>query len=114
MTAPIRDTDTQPLGDHPHADPGDGRTECDRCGKWVFEAIHSCKGLPVTEAAIFRWRIRQGLEPCCDMHNTNCEPPSELCCHHCTEAAHDSFPIRHADGSRCVLAAEPAQETMTP
>lgn len=23
--------------------------------------------------------------------------------HDCTEAAHDTFPIRHADGSRCVL-----------
>lgn len=39
------------LGDHPHTDPGDGRTECQTCGKWVFEAIHSCKGVPVTEAA---------------------------------------------------------------
>lgn len=40
---------------------------------------------------------------CCDMHNRHCEPPSELCCAGCTEAAHDTFPIRHADGSRCVL-----------
>ena len=40
---------------------------------------------------------------CGDMHNTHCEPPSELCCWHCTEAGHDSFPVPHADGSACVL-----------
>lgn len=40
---------------------------------------------------------------CCDFHNEHCEPPSELCCQDCPEAAHDMFPIRHADGSRCVL-----------
>lgn len=40
---------------------------------------------------------------CCDSHNQHCEPPSDLCCHGCPEAAHDTFPIRHADGSRCVL-----------
>lgn len=44
-------TEPQPLGDHPHNDPGDGRTECDTCGKWVYECIHSCKGVPVTAAA---------------------------------------------------------------
>jgi hypothetical protein len=38
---------------------------------------------------------------CCDMHGRNCEPPSELCCRDCSEAAHDTFPIRHADGSVC-------------
>lgn len=27
-----------------YTDPGDGRTECDTCGKWVFECIHSCNG----------------------------------------------------------------------
>jgi hypothetical protein len=37
------------------------------------------------------------------MHNVHCEPPSELCCGACTEAAHDTFPTPHADGSRCVL-----------
>jgi hypothetical protein len=42
-------------------------------------------------------------DPCCDSHNIHCEPPSELCCNDCTETAHDTFPIRHADGSRCVL-----------
>jgi hypothetical protein len=61
-------------GDHPHTDPGDGRTECDRCGKWIFPVIHSCKGVPVTEAAMRRWRIRQGQEACCDSHNQHCEP----------------------------------------
>jgi hypothetical protein len=25
---------------------------------------------------------------CCDLHNRNCEPPSELCCEGCTEARH--------------------------
>ncbi|MFD6565478.1 hypothetical protein [Micromonospora profundi] len=43
--------------DHPHTDPGDGRTECERCGKFVWPAIHSCKGVPVTAAA----RARMGL-----------------------------------------------------
>jgi hypothetical protein len=38
---------------------------------------------------------------CCDMHNRNCEPPSELCCPRCAEAAHDTFPV-HADGTICV------------
>lgn len=44
--------------DHPHSDPGDGRTECDVCGKWVHECIHSCKRVPVTEAAWARWHER--------------------------------------------------------
>ena len=39
------------IADHPHTDPGDARTECNTCGKWVFECIHSCKGVPVTAAA---------------------------------------------------------------
>jgi hypothetical protein len=47
--------------------------------------------------------------PCCDSHNIHCEPPPELCCGGCTEAAHNSFPIPHADGSRCVL---PVREDM--
>lgn len=45
--------------DHPHTDPGDGRTECDMCGKWVFLVIHSCKRVPVTDAAWKRWHERQ-------------------------------------------------------
>lgn len=43
--------------------------------------------------------------PCCEDHNTHCEAPGDLCCGRCTEAAHDTFPIRHADGSACVLEA---------
>jgi hypothetical protein len=44
--------------------------------------------------------------PCCDSHTIHCESPSELCCSRCTEASHDTFPIRHADGARCVLDGE--------
>ena len=40
--------------DHPHADPGDGRQECQTCGKWVWLVTHSCKGVPVTVAARVR------------------------------------------------------------
>jgi hypothetical protein len=40
---------------------------------------------------------------CCDMHNVHCEPPGDLCCRDCTEVAHDTFPVRHADGTACVL-----------
>jgi hypothetical protein len=47
-------TDSTPTADHPHTDPGDGRSECDTCGKWVWPAIHSCKGVPVTAAALAR------------------------------------------------------------
>lgn len=40
---------------------------------------------------------------CCDSHNRHCEAPADLCCRQCTEAAHDTFPIRHADGSGCIM-----------
>jgi hypothetical protein len=49
---------------------------------------------------------------CCDLHNRNCEPPSELCCGDCTEAHHgihadppnfDRTLTSHHDGSKCVL-----------
>lgn len=43
-----------PLADHPHSDPGDGRSECQTCGKWVWLVVHSCKGVPVTQAAMDR------------------------------------------------------------
>ncbi|MCK9898137.1 hypothetical protein [Frankia sp. AgB32] len=36
---------------------------------------------------------------CCDLHNQHCEPPSELCCHDCTEARHP----QHPEGATCVL-----------
>jgi hypothetical protein len=39
---------------------------------------------------------------CCDMHNAYCEPPGDLCCRWCTEAAHPG----HLDGSACVLGVE--------
>ena len=50
--------------------------------------------------------------PCCDLHGSNCEPLSELCCGDCTEAHHgmhadpphyDRTLSSHHDGSRCVL-----------
>mgnify|MGYP001034101932 CR=1 FL=1 len=41
---------------------GDGRTECQTCGKWVWEVTHSCKGVPVTEAA----RARAMLPSACN------------------------------------------------
>lgn len=47
--------------DHPHVDPGDGRSECELCGKWVWSFTHSCKGVPVTEAAIRRTVIQGEL-----------------------------------------------------
>jgi hypothetical protein len=49
------------LADHPYTDPGDGRSECDLCGKFVYPAIHSCKGVPVTDAAMVRWHARNRL-----------------------------------------------------
>jgi hypothetical protein len=36
---------------------------------------------------------------CCDLHGVHCEPPSELCCHDCTEVRHPE----HAPGVECVL-----------
>lgn len=42
------------VADHPHTDPGDGREECQTCGKWVWLVTHSCKGIPVTQAAMDR------------------------------------------------------------
>jgi hypothetical protein len=48
--------------------------------------------------------FRYLMEPvCCNSHNRHCEPPGDLCCHQCSEAGHDTFPIRHADGSRCIM-----------
>jgi hypothetical protein len=53
--------------------------------------------------AIDQLRIALGMRgamrlPCCDLHNRNCEPPSELCCERCTEVDH---PV-HAGGSVCI------------
>lgn len=55
----IRKRAPMPTADHPHADPRDGRTECETCGKWVWLVIHSCKRVPVTGAAWKRWHERQ-------------------------------------------------------
>ena len=54
--APGRERDSDETQAHvrpvdTHNDPGDGRTECQTCGKWVFECIHSCKRVPVTPPA---------------------------------------------------------------
>lgn len=42
---------------------------------------------------------------CCDLHGRNCEPPSELCCEGCTEAAHRmgdaARGVHMEDGSTC-------------
>lgn len=64
----------QSFADHPHTDPGDGRTECNVCGKWVYEVIHSCKGVPVTVAAWNRLldeRVQQ-------WHHTPLDDPMSL------------------------------------
>lgn len=57
-----------PRGDHPYVDPGNGRTECYLCGKFVHDVTHSCKGVPVTRAAEARVRglidaVRNTHEP---------------------------------------------------
>lgn len=51
-----------------------------------------------------RLRSHHLIPPCCDMHNHNCEPPSELCCEECTEGVHPNHPL----GVRCVLDPLPA------
>ncbi|HST86669.1 MAG TPA: hypothetical protein VLL08_33330 [Kineosporiaceae bacterium] len=47
-----------------------------------------------------RWPV--DAAGCCDLHGTNCEPPSDLCCRQCTEAAHP----HHPTGVPCVLTPE--------
>jgi hypothetical protein len=44
-------------------------------------------------------RLRGG---CCEFHNANCEPPSELCCDWCSERAHPDHLL-----AACVLASSP-------
>jgi hypothetical protein len=41
-----------PYPDHPYVDPGDGRTQCDTCGKWVWPFTHSCKGIRVAPSQL--------------------------------------------------------------
>lgn len=47
----ITEADAKMLGLHwpdlPYTDPGDGRPQCDVCGKFQWPAIHSCKGVRV-------------------------------------------------------------------
>jgi hypothetical protein len=40
--------------DHPYTDPGDGRSQCEVCGKWVWLVLHSCKGVRVAPASPVR------------------------------------------------------------
>lgn len=63
--------------------------------------------LAVLPPARARRRPARFASACCDLHGPHCEPPSELCCHDCTEVTHDTFPIRHADGSACALTGQP-------
>lgn len=89
-----------------------------RQGKWadvhvrhaqdtVRRAIRILRGKPEALAV----DVPAAADRCCDMHNHNCEPPSELCCPNCTEAKHYTFPNPHADGSKCVLAEPEARRT---
>jgi hypothetical protein len=97
--------------DHPHTDPGDGRTECDVCGKWVFEAIHSCKGVPVTDAAWERHRARTEISDRIRQISRTLDPVERdrmyadlerdmapAADHHARLAAD---PFEHADGAPC-------------
>jgi hypothetical protein len=59
---------TSSTADHPHSDPGDGREECDTCGKYVWPVTHSCKGVPVTTPAMQRMRARLAV--------TTSQPPN--------------------------------------
>jgi hypothetical protein len=52
---------------------------------------------PVLSDVEIRTEFEKFIGPCCDLHGRNCEPPSELCCRHCTETAHPD----HADESTC-------------
>jgi len=57
----------------------------------------------------FRWVAAEEADPelhkpCCAMHNRHCEPPSELCCYHCTEAGHPDHPT----GVACTWLRTPA------
>jgi hypothetical protein len=55
------------ISDHPHTDPGDGRTECNLCGKFVWAVTHSCKGVPVTAAAEARMLVAlERVKTLCD------------------------------------------------
>ncbi|HEU4543315.1 MAG TPA: hypothetical protein VFR23_19450 [Jiangellaceae bacterium] len=70
--------------------PGDPEDGCGNyfCGKHEFD--HDCPD---------RGDDAEDGPPCCDLHNRNCEPPSELCCWACTEANHPN----HLPRERCVM-----------
>ena len=67
----------------------------------AYSDVHSS-----TVAMLRRWAAEVRAGPptdrtavCCDLHGSHCEPPSELCCWQCTEAAHPEHPT----GVACVL-----------
>lgn len=69
-------------------------------GRWTVSARFGNGTCAEMSAAEFLKQFRhvaEAPEPCCDLHGRICEPPSELCCKSCTEAAHPG----HADGSAC-------------
>ncbi len=55
--------------------------------------------------------VERAARPCCESHNQHCEPPSELCCHQCTEARH---PV-HPAGVQCTwVTGQPVAERPGP
>lgn len=82
----------------------------------LLNRVELAKGDPALSALYIRrhprpWgNIEFGRRiPCCDMHNRNCEPPSELCCHECTEVDHPGHqwagPCSASDESPEIIAA---------
>jgi len=75
-------------------------------------ALETIRGLNIrdglTGIRLARKTLQEATRPpvtptaCCDLHNAHCEPPSDLCCRRCTEAAHPLHPA----GVPCVLAPE--------
>lgn len=70
----------------------------------IRRAHRDCHREHCPSAALWAEDIQEVLDiafvqasACCDLHGRACEPPSELCCEACTEAAHPG----HDDGSRC-------------
>lgn len=67
------------------------------------EALRARAATPAETAQAIYQRVRAA--PCCDLHGRHCEPPGDLCCGACTEAAHgmgDASRGHHAaDGSPC-------------
>lgn len=95
-----------------------GEEGCCFVGEWAtglgFVNVHfpkdTTRELTDDEKALYRGKaievggmVRPIVIPCCDLHNQNCEPPSELCCRSCTEAGHPE----HPRGVQCVLDTRP-------